>query len=264
MENTNTNTNYEQKQIFDGLLEQSEYEAVIVKAVPMDPKPNMPPSIRVMFKIDFPECVAFVSGFMNQTFKSGDKTAVWLKNLGIEPADNRTPIEQLKGKKCRIYVTPGKKVWSANLNKEIQYHKIGALTPLNKVLPSVTKPQVQQANYNVGMVNTSAPVQQPIQQNPFINSVQQPNVGGFTQQQRSVAEQLAGFTQPVSQQPMNTFVQPQVQPMVQPMVQPVTPQPVQPVQQPVQQVQQPVQVAQPVVQQPVQQPLPTQPVNLDF
>ena len=66
----NNNTNYIQKPIFDGELESAEYEAVVVKATPMEAKGTMPASIRVMFKIEFPTCVAFVSGFINQTFKS--------------------------------------------------------------------------------------------------------------------------------------------------------------------------------------------------
>ena len=130
----NNNTNYIQKPIFDGELESAEYEAVVVKATPMEAKGTMPASIRVMFKIEFPTCVAFVSGFINQTFKSGDKTSNWLKNLGVATMDNRVPVEQLKGKKCRIYVVPGKKACSVKLGKEIQYHKILSLTPMNKVI----------------------------------------------------------------------------------------------------------------------------------
>lgn len=251
----NQNTNYIQKPIYDGLLPQQEYDAVLVKATVQEPRPNMPQSVRVMFKIDFPETVAFVSGFMNLNFKSGDKTATWLKNLGITATNGVVPVEQLKGKRCKLYVTPGKKVWSANLNKEIQYHKIAALTPANSVIPQAIKP---------------APVQQPVQAMPTQVPVQ-PTVQPMTQpvQNNPFVAQAVPAAQPV-------YATPQVAPVQQ---QPVQPQQYQvpqgnsmaaqlaklsqPQQVPVQPTQASVQVA--PVQQPVAQPLPTTPdVSLDF
>lgn len=227
---TNTNTNYIQKPIFDGLLEQREYDAVLIKVTPMEAKGNMPQSLRVMFKIDFPECVAFVSGFMNQFFKSGDKTSTWLKNLGVIATSNQVPVDQLKGKRCRIYVTPGNKVWSPKLNKEVQYHKIMALTPANSVVPQVIQQPVQQpAQPQVMPTQVQQPVAQPVyaqpmtqtvQNNPFVQPVQ--NVAPVQQpvmqpQVTSMAEQLAKFATPV-QQPAP---QPVAQPVSQPL--PVTP-----------------------------------------
>ena len=227
----NNNTNYIQKPIFDGELESAEYEAVVVKATPMEAKGTMPASIRVMFKIEFPTCVAFVSGFINQTFKSGDKTSNWLKNLGVATMDNRVPVEQLKGKKCRIYVVPGKKAFSVKLGKEIQYHKILSLTPMNKVIPNVmgaTQPAQQApAQAPVQMVQPTMPVQQPVQQNPFL-------------------QQQAPAIRPVYVVPQANYAQP-----------------VQPAPQPVQPTMQSAPKAEPV-QPAVQQPLPTQPVSLDF
>lgn len=257
------NSNYIQKPIFDGELESAEYEAVVVKATPMEAKGTMPASIRVMFKIDFPTCVSFVSGFINQTFKSGDKTSNWLKNLGVVTMDNRVPIEQLKGKKCHIYIVPGKKAFSAKLGKEIQYYKILSLTPMNKVIPNVmsaTQP-AQQAPVQapVQMVQPTMPVQQPVQQNPFL------------QQQVPAAQPVyatpqANYAQPVQQpQVQQPVQQPQVtQSMAAQLAQFAQPaQVVQPAPQPVQPTVQATPKAEPV-QPAVQQPLPTQPVSLDF
>lgn len=229
----NSNTNYVQKPIFDGLLEQREYDAVLIKVTPMEARGNMPPSLRVMFKIDFPECVAFVSGFMNQFFKPGDKTSTWLKNLGVVATGNQVPVDQLKGKRCRIYVTPGNKVWSQNLNKEIQYHKIMALTPASSVVPQViatnTQQQTQamqtmvmptQVQQPVAQPVYTKPMTQPIQNNPFVQPVQtvaQVQQPVMQPQATSMAEQLAKLATPV-QQPTQ---QPVAQPVSQPL--PVTP-----------------------------------------
>ena len=135
---TNQNTENTRKPVFQGDLPQQEYDAVVVKAELMAQNGTLPPSVRVTFLIDFPETVAFVSGFMNQTFKSGDKTATWLKNLGIAVQGNVTPIDQLRGKHCKIYVVPGKKAWSQKLGREVTYPKIAALTPAIMLL-GVTK-----------------------------------------------------------------------------------------------------------------------------
>lgn len=247
MENNQT-TNYVQKPVYNGLLPQQEYEAVVVKAVLQEPKMGLPASIRVMFKIDLGTQVAFVSGFINQFFKSGDKTATWVKNLGIVTPGNQVPVDQLKGKRCKIYVVPGKKVWSQNLNQEIQYHKIMALTPISSVIPQV--------------------VSQPVQGNVITQTVS-------SQFQQPVVQQVVAqpMTQPVQNHPF----------MKQQPVQPVQPvQPAQPVHQPstpsiaeqlnrvaygantVVQTQQPVQQEQPVVAEAVKQPLPKTAVSLDF
>ena len=258
----NNNTNYIQKPIFDGELESAEYEAVVVKATPMEAKGTMPASIRVMFKIEFPTCVAFVSGFINQTFKSGDKTSNWLKNLGVATMDNRVPVEQLKGKKCRIYVVPGKKAFSVKLGKEIQYHKILSLTPMNKVIPNVmsaTQPAQQvPTQAPVQMVQPTMPVQQPVQQNPFLQQ-QTPAVKPV------YAVPQANYAQPVQQPQVQPVQQPQVAPSIAAQLAQFA-QPSQPVQtapQPVQPTVQTAPKAEPV-QPAVQQPLPTQPVSLDF
>ena len=258
----NNNTNYIPKPIFDGELESAEYEAVVVKATPMEAKGTMPASIRVMFKIEFPTCVAFVSGFINQTFKSGDKTSNWLKNLGLAIIDNSFSFEQLKGKKCRIYVVPGKKAFSVKLGKEIQYHKILSLTPMNKVIPNVmsaTQPAQQAPTQApVQMVQPTMPVQQPVQQNPFL------------QQQTPAVKPVyvvpqANYAQPVQQPQVQPVQQPQVAPsMAAQLAQFAQPShPVQPVPQTVQPTVQTAPKAEPV-QPAVQQPLPTQPVSLDF
>lgn len=245
MENSQNN----RKPIYDGILEQGEYPATVCKVTPIPANGQLPPSIRVMFILEFPTCVSFVSGFINQQFQAGDKTSVWLKNLGVTPTSNITPMDQLVGKKCRIYIEPGKRVFSNNLQKEIQYYKIKALTAANKTVPVpamatqapapvVQQPvQVQQA-YQQPVVNTATP-------NPF--------------RQAQVAQ-----PQPVQQ------VVPQVQPQYNaPVAQPVYTAPQANYAQPVQQVAQPVatQPVQPVVQQAVAQPLPTVTVSateLDF
>ena len=258
----NNNTNYIQKPIFDGELESAEYEAVVVKATPIEAKGTMPASIRVMFKIEFPTCVAFVSGFINQTFKSGDKTSNWLKNLGVATMDNRVPVEQLKGKKCRIYVVPGKKAFSVKLGKEIQYHKILSLTPMNKVIPNVmgtTQPAQQTPTQApVQMVQPTMPVQQPVQQNPFLQQ-QAPSI------RPAYVVPQANYAQPVQQPKVQPVQQPQVAPsMAAQLAQFAQPsQAVQPAPQTVQPTVQATPKAEPV-QPAVQQPLPTQPVSLDF
>jgi hypothetical protein len=263
---TQNTQNQQRKPIFYGDLPQAEYDAVLVKVTPMAPKPNMTPSVKVDFLIDFPEAVAFVSGFMNQTFKSGDKTATWLKNLGISAPNGITPLDQLKGKKCKIYVVPGNKVFSQKYGKEIQYYKIAALTPANSVVPQVigSAPQAQVAQ--------PAPVQQVAQ--PVVQPVVQP------------------MTQPVANNPFVAQTVPAAQPVYAvPQAQPtVQPQPVvvpqgnnmaaqlaqvaqtaiqasatQPVPQQIQQqVAQSLQAQPAPVAQPVAQPLPNTTVSLDF
>lgn len=253
MENSQNN----RKPIYDGILEQGEYPATVCKATPLPANGQLPPSIRVMFILEFPTCVSFVSGFINQQFQAGDKTSVWLKNLGVVPTSNITPVDQLVGKKCRIYIEPGKRVFSNNLQKEIQYYKIKALTSANKTVPvptmatqapvpTVQQPvQVQQA-YQQPVVNAQAP-------NPFrqAQAVQpQPVQAPVPQIQPIYAVPQNGTV--VNPNPYaNTYQAPNVATA--------------PVQAVPQQVAQPV--VQPVVQQAVAQPLPTVKVNeseLDF
>lgn len=263
---TNQNTQYPQKPVFYGELPQQEYDAVIVKATPVAPKPNMTPSINVLFLIDFPESVAFVSGFMNQTFKSGDKTSTWLKNLGIVPTSNVTPIDQLKGKRCKIYVTPGKKLYSQKYGRELQYHKIMALTPANSVIPSAVAPAQ-------APVAQPAPVQQPVQ------PVAQPVVQPMTQPVANNPFMNQPVTQPVAQpaiQPVYATPQVQPQPVVIPQGNNMAAQLAQVAQQaqatpavnynaPAQAVPvQPAPVQPAPVAQPVAQPLPKTTVSLDF
>lgn len=246
------NSKYIEKPIYDGVLEQGEYEAVIVKAVPTAGVGEIPPSIRVMFKLDFESCVAFVSGFMGQTFKSGDKTSNWLKNLGIEPTSNVTPIDMLKGKRCKIYITPNKTVFSEKFGKNVTYYKINALTPINRVLPSMGTPTAKVQSTQPTTVYASPVVTPSVGVHPVANSSLKSEDIPFMAQnttvnipQQSVAP-YPGYATGVTQQPV--IQQPQVQ-------QPVLKQAV--AQQP--QIQQPV-LQQPVAQQPqVQQPVLKQP-----
>ena len=244
MENSQNN----RKPIYDGILEQGEYPATVCKATPLPANGQLPPSIRVMFILEFPTCVSFVSGFINQQFQAGDKTSVWLKNLGVVPTSNITPVDQLVGKKCRIYIEPGKRVFSNNLQKEIQYYKIKALTSANKTVPvptmatqapvpTVQQPvQVQQA-YQQPVVNAQAPnpfrqaqvvqpqpVQAPAPQIQPIYAVPQggvvlnPDPYAYTYQAPNDATNPA---QAVPQQ----VAQPKVQPVLQPVVQQAVAQP---------------------------------------
>lgn len=246
------NSKYIEKPIYDGVLEQGEYEAVIVKAVPTAGVGEIPPSIRVMFKLDFESCVAFVSGFMGQTFKSGDKTSNWLKNLGIEPTSNVTPIDMLKGKRCKIYITPNKTVFSEKFGKNITYYKINALTPINRVLPSMGTPMAKVQSTQPTTAYASPKLVTNTVAQPVINSSLKTESNPFMSQgvalnipQQSVASH-PNYTMGVTQQPV--MQQSQVQ-------QPVLKQAV--AQQP--QIQQPV-LQQPVAQQPqVQQPVLKQP-----
>lgn len=260
---TNQNTQYPQKPVFYGELPQQEYDAVIVKATPVAPKPNMTPSINVLFLIDFPESVAFVSGFMNQTFKSGDKTSTWLKNLGIVPTSNVTPIDQLKGKRCKIYVTPGKKLYSQKYGRELQYHKIMALTPANSVIPSAVAPAqapvAQPAPVQQPVQPVVQPMTQPVVNNPFVTQTvpaAQPVYAGpqaqpTVQPQPVVVPQgnnMAAQLAQVAQQAQQAQATPAVNYSAPAQAVPVQPAPVQPA----------------PVAQPVAQPLPKTTVSLDF
>lgn len=262
---TQNTQNQQRKPIFYGDLPQAEYDAVLVKVTPMAPKPNMTPSVKVDFLIDFPEAVAFVSGFMNQTFKSGDKTATWLKNLGISAPNGITPLDQLKGKKCKIYVVPGNKVFSQKYGKEIQYYKIAALTPANSVVPQVigSAPQAQVAQ-PAPVQQVAQPVVQPVVQpmtqpvanNPFVTQTvpaaqpvyavpqAQPTVQPqpvVVPQGNNMAAQLAQVAQQAQATPAVNYSAPA-------QAVPVQPAPVQPA----------------PVAQPVAQPLPNTTVSLDF
>lgn len=257
---TNQNTENTRKPIFQGELPQQEYDAVVVRAELMPQNGTLPPSVRVTFLIDFPETVAFVSGFMNQTFKSGDKTATWLKNLGIAAQGNVTPVEQLKGKHCKLYITPGKKAWNQKLGREVTYPKIAALTPANSVIPQAVQPaQVQQPMaqpvYATPQANVVQPVvrpmTQPVQNNPFVNQTVVPQTQTVAPQTYSVpqgnsmAAQLAQVAQTAVQ---SSVTQPVPQQIQQQVAQSVQAQPVQPA----------------PVAQPVAQPLPNTTVSLDF
>ena len=252
MENSQNN----RKPIYDGILEQGEYPATVCKATPLPANGQLPPSIRVMFILEFPTCVSFVSGFINQQFQAGDKTSVWLKNLGVVPTSNITPIDQLVGKKCRIYIEPGKRVFSNNLQKEIQYYKIKALTSANKTVPVPTMatqapaPMVQQPvqvqqTYQQPVVNTQAP--NPFRQAQVVQA--QPVQAPVPQIQPIYAVPQSGTV--LNNPYANTYQTPKVATA--------------PVQAIPQQVAQPA--VQPVVQQAVAQPLPMVKVNeseLDF
>lgn len=265
---TNQNTqNQQRKPIFYGDLPQAEYDAVLVKVTPMAPRPNMTPSVKVDFLIDFPEAVAFVSGFMNQTFKSGDKTAIWLKNLGITALNGVTPIDQLKGKKCKIYVVPGKKVFSQKYGKEIQYYKVEALTPANSVIPQVISAPQAQVVQPAPVQQVAQPVVQPVVQpmtqpvanNPFVTQTvpaAQP-VYAVPQAQPTVQPQpvvvpqgnnMAAQLAQVAQQAQQAQATPAVNYSAPAQAVPVQPAPVQPA----------------PVAQPVAQPLPSTTVSLDF
>lgn len=254
MTNQNENT---RKPVFQGDLPQQEYDAVVVRAELMAQNGTLPPSVRVTFLIDFPETVAFVSGFMNQTFKSGDKTATWLKNLGIAVQGNVTPIDQLRGKHCKIYVVPGKKAWNQKLGREVTYPKIAALTPANSVIPQAVQPAqpVQQAPvaqpiYATPQANVVQPVvrpmTQPVQNNPFVNQTVVPQTQTVAPQTYSVPQgnsMAAQLAQVANQAQATTAVNYSAPAQAVP-VQPA------PVQQP--------------VAQPVAQPLPSTTVSLDF
>lgn len=274
------------KPVYNGLLPTGDYDAVVVKVTPCEARGQMPASLRLMFLIDLPENVAFVSGYINQTFKSNDKTATWLKNLGVVATSNVTPIDQLKGKRCKITVLPGNKVFNQKLGVEVQYHKIHALYPANTVIPQVVG-QPQQIQQPVQQVYQQPVVQtQPVAQ-PVVQSMSQAVQNNpFVGQGQAVVNQPVNqpAVQPVYAVPQTNYVQPKPQVQPQPVVLPqgnnmaaqlaqvaqtaIQASATQPVPQQIQQqVAQSLQ-AQPVqpapVAQPVAQPLPSTTVSLDF
>lgn len=172
-----TNNGQERKPIYNGLISDGEYEAVVVKVTEMPPT-EYGTSVRVMFLIDNIQVagvsyVYFVSSFYDKSYSSNSKTAKFMAAIG-QDISGVFPVQgNLVGKKCKIYIEAGPAKYSNKLGREVQYMKVKAVNPINRVIPNPVAHMAQQV-----------PVQQPSFAQP-VSTVGQP---AYTAAQQTVTQ----------------------------------------------------------------------------
>lgn len=172
-----TSNGQDRKPIYNGLISDGEYEAVIVKVNEMPPT-EYGVSVRVMFLIDNIQVggtsyVYFVSSFYDKSYKSNSKTARFMTAIG-QDVNGVFPVHgNLVGKKLKIYIQAGPAKYSNKLGREVQYMKVMATNPLNRVIPNPVASLAQQAPTQQPSFVQPAPTQSTVAQ-PVYTPVQAP------------------------------------------------------------------------------------------
>lgn len=166
-----TSNGQDRKPIYNGLISDGEYEAVVVKVNEMPPS-EYGTSVRVMFLIDNIQVngvsyVYFVSSFYDKSYSSNSKTAKFMAAIGQDISGVFPVHGNLVGKKCKIYIEAGPAKYSNKLGREVQYMKVKAVNPINRVVPNPVAHMVQQAPVQQPSFAQQFTAQQPVAQAPI-------------------------------------------------------------------------------------------------
>lgn len=208
----NNNTQYPQKEVWNNILDNGEYKGKVVKVYFQPAKQSgWSNSYRLLFLIDGlsingVDYISFVSGFINENYKSGDKTARILQALGCDNLNGhltKEDVDKLISKECRLYLEAGKEVWSQKLNRNVQYMQIVAVNPINRQVPSVVKtaqpkPFIQQTPVQQVPSQFRAPAPAPVQQAPAQAPVTQQGTWNSSGQPMSVNTASTLVSRPVT------------------------------------------------------------------
>lgn len=186
-----TNNGQERKPIYNGLISDGEYEAVVVKVTEMPPT-EYGTSVRVMFLIDNIQVagvsyVYFVSSFYDKSYSSNSKTAKFMAAIG-QDISGVFPVQgNLVGKKCKIYIEAGPAKYSNKLGREVQYMKVKAVNPINRVIPNPVAHMAQQVPVQQPSFAQQFTAQQPVAQAPIQQQAPAPQYVPSNPVQASVA-----------------------------------------------------------------------------